>query len=294
MAELWMPGATRLDLGDHAPTDGGAAKALAHITWDRKATAARPADLVPYETLRGYFAGAGRSLAPHLLWDPFTGRSTQFLPATSRSKSLADAPGGTRTNRAGSVVIQIEALFFPCCRVGKEVFPRLVDTPCLGWPEINAWVRSWGVPDRWPSGDPEHPVRDPETWATEAGWYPHAAAPENDHDDPLTWPEFVGPPKTSQPQISEPYPGSDFFLKAGVPALGMRSAVFARMGRRLVEVGCGRYQVGPGPVLGQADVESYEAWQRQYNATHHKGWTGTALKWPPGRETWDALRVPKS
>src|SRR5436190_14602958 len=116
MPELWMPGATRLDIGDHAPTDGGGPKASAHITWDRNASAAKPADLVPYSSLRSYFAGAGARVAPHILWDPFTGRFTQFVPANSRSKSLADAPGGTRTNRAGAVVIQIEALFFPYCR----------------------------------------------------------------------------------------------------------------------------------------------------------------------------------
>ncbi|MER8030751.1 endolysin [Streptomyces bauhiniae] len=291
MAELWLPGATRLDIGDHAPTDGGPAKGVPHITWDKAATAARPVDLVPYEVLRTYFSGTGRGLAPHLLWDPWTGRVTQFVPATSRSKSLADRPGGTRTNRAGSVVLQIEALFFPHARVGGQVYPRLVDTPCLGWPEINAWVRSWGVPDRWPSGDPAHATRNEETWETEAGWYPHKAVPENDHEDPLSWPAFVGAPAPSRE--FEPFPGDDFFLRGNQPAYGKRSDLFTRMGHRLEVVGCGRYHVGPGPVLGPADVDSYEAWQRRYNAVHRTGWSGAALKWPPGRETWDALEVPK-
>ncbi|MFC8676665.1 peptidoglycan-binding protein [Streptomyces griseorubiginosus] len=292
MADLWMPGATRLDIGDHAPTDGGPAKAIAHMTWDKNATAARPADLVPYETLREYFAGTGKGLAPHLLWDPFTGRVTQFLPATSRSKSLADRPGGTRTNRAGTVVLQLEGLFFPYCRVGTKVFPRLIDTPCLGWPEINAWVRSWGVPDRWPNGDPAHATRDEETWETEAGWYPHKGVPENDHTDPLSWPAFVGAPKPSS--VYQPYPGADFFMRGNQPALGKQSDIFTRMGKRLVAVGCGRYHVGPSRTLGTADIDSYEAYQRQYNAAHKKGWTGSALKWPPGPETWDALKVPKA
>lgn len=290
MADLWMPGATRLDIGDHAPTDGGPAKAVPHITWDLNATALRPLDLVPYQRLSAYFTGTGRGLAPHLLWDPFTGRITQFVPATSRSKSLADQAGGTRTNRAGSVVLQIEALFFPYCQVNGRTYPRLVDTPCKGWPQINAWCRSWGVPDRWPNGDPAHAVRDERTWETEAGWYPHKGVPENDHDDPLSWPAFTGAPAPGY----EPFPGVEFFMAKGEPALGKTSPIFTRMGQRLVDVGCGRYQVGPGPRLGQADVNSYQAWQRQYDAEHHKGWTGTALKWPPGPETWDALKVPKS
>lgn len=195
MPDLWMPGATRLDIGDHAPTDGGPAKAIGHITWDRNATAARPAALVPYENLRDYFGKnpAGKAVAPHLLWDPFTGRVTQFVPADCRSKSLADKPGGTRTNRAGRVVIQVEALFFPYCVVGGKTYARLTDTPCLGWPELNAWVRSWGVPDDWPMGHPTDftPHRSEATWEKRGGWYAHAQVPENDHQDPGSWPAFA-------------------------------------------------------------------------------------------------------
>ncbi|MFI1535587.1 GH25 family lysozyme [Streptomyces anandii] len=94
--------------------------------------------------------------------------------------------------------------------------------------------------------------------------------------------------------VYEPYPGRAFFLHGTAPAIGKTSPIFAAMGRRLVEVGCGRYRVGPGPELGWADVDSYEAWQRQYSRIHHKGWTGSSLLWPPGPETWDALKVPKS
>jgi hypothetical protein len=292
MPDLWMPGATRLDIGDHAPTDGGPAKAIPHITWDRNATAAKPADLVSYEDLRSYFSGSGRAVAPHLLWDPFTGRITQFVPANSRSKSLVDAPGGTRTNRAGSVVIQIEGLFFPYCRVGGKVYARLADTPCKGWTELHAWVKSWGVPDAWPNGRPEDCTRDEHTWETKAGWYPHAAVPENSHQDPLSWPAFPATPKPTQPGTPkpavkyEPYPGAAFFLNGSRAALGKRSPIFEAMGKRLVAVGCGRYRVGPSETLGQADVDSYEAFQRQC------GYTGTAAKWPPGKTTWDRLKVP--
>lgn len=205
MPDLWMPGATRLDIGDHAPTDGGPAKAIQHITWDRNASAANPQPLVPYETLVQYFGRnpAGMKAAPHLLWDPFTGRITQFLPANSRSKSLADGPDGTRTNRAGKVVIQIEGLFFPYCIVGGRVYARLVDTPCKGWSEILAWIRSWGVPDRYPNGRPENCTRNERTWETEAGWYPHGATPENDHNDPLSWPSFTTTPTEEEDMTPE-------------------------------------------------------------------------------------------
>ncbi|PKV83881.1 peptidoglycan-binding protein [Streptomyces sp. TLI_146] len=201
MPDLWLPGAQRIDVGDHAPTDSTyPAKAIAHITWDKNATAAHPQDQVPYGNLQDWFGRNpdGKKSAPHVLWSPFTGAFTQFFPANSRSKSLVDLSGGTRTNRAGAVVIQIESHFFPYCRVGGKVYARLVDTPCAGWAALNAWVRSWGVPDTWPMGRPvdftSH--RNEHVWETQGGWYGHQQVPENTHQDPGSWPEFTGaPPK---------------------------------------------------------------------------------------------------
>ena len=282
MPDLWMPGATRLDIGDHAPCDGGPAKAIPHITWDKNATAARPVDLVPYEDLRSYFAGAGKGMAPHLLWDPFTGRITQFVPANSRSKSLVDLAGGTRTNRAGSVVIQIEGLFFPYCRVGTQVFPRLVDTPCKGWPDIQAWVHSWGVPNTWPMGRPTDYTshRNESVWETKAGWYGHQQVPENTHQDPGSWPDFVGTPPPAAPTY-EPYPGAGFF-KAG-----RRSPIIAAMHKRLVAVGCNHYQSSAhADVWGSGDERSYAAWQR------HLGYSGADANGIPGPTSWSKLKVP--
>ena len=287
MPELWMPGAQRLDIGDHAPTDGGPAKAIAHITWDRNATAAAPLDLVPYERLREYFSGSGKAVAPHILWDPFTGRFTQFVPANSRSKSLADAPGGTRTNRAGSVVLQIEAVFFPHCRVKNTVYPNLADTPCKGWPELQAWVHSWGVPNTWPMGRPTDYAsrRSESTWEDKGGWYGHSQVPENSHQDPGSWPAFVGttPTKPSTPAKYEPFPGASFFRD------GRRSPIIAAMHKRLVEEGCNRYQsTRNANVWGSGDVRSYAAWQRKL------GYTGSGADGLPGPTSWAKLKVPNS
>jgi len=282
MPDLWMPGATRLDVGDHAPTDGGPAKAIAHITWDRNATAAKPADLVSYTSLRSYFAGGGAGVAPHILWDPFTGHFTQFVPANSRSKSLVDLAGGTRTNRAGSVVLQIEALFFPYCRVGKSVYPRLVDTPCKGWAELQAWVHSWGVPNAWPMGHPSDFTshRSESVWEKSAGWYAHSQVPENTHQDPGSWPGFVGTPAPSKPKY-EPFPGASFFRA------GRRSPIIAAMHRRLIAEGCGRYQSDANAdVWGSGDDRSYAAWQRKL------GYAGSDADGTPGPTSWAKLHVP--
>ncbi|WP_430376679.1 peptidoglycan-binding protein [Streptomyces sp. B1-3] len=286
MPDLWLPGAEKLDIGDHAPTDGGPAKAIAHVTWDRSASKAKPIDLVPYANLKAYFSGGGRAVAPHVLWDPFTGRFAQFVPATSRSKSLVDLAGGTRTNRAGSVVLQVEALFFPWCRVDGKVYESLEDTPCEGWDGLHAWVKSWGVADAWPNGRPESCTRNEKTWETKSGWYPHKGVPENSHTDPMSWPAFpVTKPSTgsSGAKTYQPFPRASWFT------VGRTSPIVGRMHDRLVAVGCNRYKSSANKnTIGSGDIASYEAFQRKL------GYTGSAATWPPGKASWDALHVPKA
>ncbi|MFJ9694418.1 peptidoglycan-binding protein [Kitasatospora sp. NPDC101183] len=289
MPELWLPGAEIHDLGDHAPTDQQyPPKAIAHITWDRNATAAAPQDWCSYEDLVGYFTGGGAGDAPHLVWDPFSGRTTQLFPADSRSKSLL-SPGQspTRTNRAGRVVIQIEAVFFPYCRHQGAVYPRLVDTPCAGWDRIHAWIASWGVPDTWPMGRPvdfsSH--RDEQVWESGGGWFAHAHVPYNDHTDPGSWPEFTGAPSQSHPA---PPPGSG----GGSPAryqvtinglaygYGAQGYQVTAVGRALVAKGFGgHYRSGPGPTWTDADTECYADYQRSL------GYTGGAADGVPGEDS---------
>ncbi|GAA3123294.1 hypothetical protein GCM10010521_07900 [Streptomyces rameus] len=290
MPDIWMPGAVTVDLGDPAPCDPAfPARAIAHITADRNASAAAPQDLVPFANLKSFFTLGGRGVAPHLLWDPFTGAFAQFFPATSRSKSLDDRPGGTRTNRAGKVVIQIEALFFPHCRVDGRVFARLTDTPCKGWRELNTWVRSWGVPDTWPMGPPAGftPARSPDVWRSRGGWYAHAHVPENNHVDPGSWPAFTqgrpsGPGRGPAVRPTfEPFPGASFFVD------GRKSPIIAATHRRLVAEGCGLYRSGGEiDVWGAGDARSYAAWQRKL------GFVGGDANGVPGRSSWDALHVP--
>ncbi|WP_330279175.1 peptidoglycan-binding protein [Streptomyces sp. NBC_00569] len=290
MPEIWMSQAIKADLGDHAPCDPALPpKAIAHITADRNATAEAPQDLVSFARLQNFFTHSGKSLAPHILWDPFTGAFAQFFPATSRSKALSDAPGGTRTNRAGEVVLQIEALFFPHCRADGRVCAALTDTPCKGWSELNAWIRSWGVPDTWPMGRPTNFVsaRSPDVWSSRGGWYAHAHVPENNHVDPGSWPAFVqeqprkpGGGPADRPEF-EPFPGPSFFQA------GRRSPIIAAMHRRLVAEDCDRYQSSSNiAVWGAGDARSYAAWQKKL------GHSGSAANGIPGEASWDRLRVP--
>lgn len=285
MSDIWMPGAIRADVGDHAPTDQAyPPKAVAHVTWDRSASLKAPVDLVPFANLKAYFTSGGKAVAPHILWDPFTGQFAQFFPADSRSKSVVDLAGGTRTNRAGRVVIQVEALFFPYCRVDGKVYPTLASTPCLGWDKLNAWVKSWGVPNTWPMGMPTDftPHRSEHVWETEGGWYGHSQVPENSHVDPGSWPAFVAPvkPVASTPTY-EPFPGPSFFHT------GKKSPIIAAMHRRLVAVGCNHYRSSANAdVWGSGDERSYAAWQRKL------GYSGSSADGTPGKTSWAKLHVP--
>src|SRR5438067_1922443 len=267
MADLWMPGAVRADVGGQAVCDTQyPAKAIAHITWDKNATPSKPVDLVPFANLKAYFTGGGVGMAPHILWSPFTGEFAQFYPADSRSKSVVDLAGGTRTNRAGKVVLQIEALFFPYCRVDGKVYAQLADTPCKGWQQLQDWVTSWGVPHAWPMGRPTDfsPHRSEHVWETEGGWYGHSQVPENTHVDPGSWPPFITPKPVQKP-VDEPFPGVSFFKT------GRKSPIIAAMHRRLVAVGCNHYLSSTNAdVWGSGDERSYAAWQRKLS------YTGTA------------------
>ncbi len=94
--------------------------------------------------------------------------------------------------------------------------------------------------------------------------------------------------KGGRPAAYEPFPGTAWFTIGRTLADRRGHARTAGRGRLrpLHE------QLADKDVIGSGDVASYEAWQRKYNADHHKGWTGAQLKWPPGTETWNALHVP--
>ncbi|MFG1806213.1 peptidoglycan-binding protein [Streptomyces sp. NPDC049040] len=101
-------------------------------------------------------------------------------------------------------------------------------------------------------------------------------------------PKGTKSPNTPAGHAHQPFPGASWFTE------GRRSPIVAAMHKRLVAVGCDHYRShAHADVIGSGDIASYNAWQRKYNTDHHKGWTGSALTWPPGKETWDALRVPK-
>lgn len=102
MTDLYLPGAEKHLVGNEGAMEGGPARATWHITSN--------ANDHTFHNELGWFTGGGAGVAPHLLWDPFTGQIAQFFPADSRSLSLQNA-GDVRTNRTGKYNIQIEIIF---------------------------------------------------------------------------------------------------------------------------------------------------------------------------------------
>ncbi|MDT0484038.1 hypothetical protein [Streptomyces doebereineriae] len=149
MPDLWLHGAERHPLSDTAPTDTQYdPRVIWHITWDKNATVAKPADLVAFDKLVQYFTGGGKAVAPHLLWDPFTGRIAQFYPANSRAKSVVDLAGarprpGVRRpcGRRGWPRARILCLAWTSSPRADSGFPRAETTA----EEIAAAGRRWHI-----------------------------------------------------------------------------------------------------------------------------------------------------
>lgn len=184
MLDLWMPGAARHSLGNTGVMDGGPARAVWHITSnDHDWT---------FKNELGWFTGGGASVAPHLLWDPFTGEIAQFFPADSRSLSLQN-DGDVRTNRTGKYCVQIETVFTSGETVNGKQYATVRDTPCKGLDQIMMWLHSLGIPDVWPGGAPTGFVRDTVSagmWLSDGGHYGHNQVRGNSHVDPGPMPNL--------------------------------------------------------------------------------------------------------
>lgn len=203
MVDLWMPGAARHSLSNTGAMSGGPARAVWHITSN--------ATDWTFKNELGWFTGGGADVAPHLLYDPFTGEIAQFFPADSRSLSLQNA-GDVKTNRTGKYCIQIEIVFTEGETVNGKKYATVRDTPCKNLDKIVAWLRSLGIADVWPGGSPTGFTRDTvsmDSWAKLGGHYGHNQIPGNSHVDPGPMPNLFGttpvtpkPPAPAKPKVS--------------------------------------------------------------------------------------------
>lgn len=241
MVDLWMPGAAKHDLGNHGAMEGGPARATWHTT-------SNPNDHT-FANEYGWFTGGGAGVAPHILWDPFTGQIAQFFPADSRSLSLENA-GSVRTNRTGKYNIQIEIVFTAGEVVNGKVYHTVAETPRKNLGLIVNWLRSLGIVDAWPGGAPKSLARDTvtlDTWLHHGGHYGHNQVPGNHHVDPGLLGDIFGAAAPKPQPIYAPFPGDKYFF------YGRTSKLVTEVGKALVRAGYKGYKIGPSPVFGPAD-----------------------------------------
>lgn len=218
MGTLWIPGAERIK----PSTAGGTITSTAppRVVWHT--TEAPPGTDNMFATMIRVLTNKGAE--PQVLYDPVTDRLGQFMPLNVSGRALKN-DGATRTNRTGRVCIQIEV-------IGYSSKP-FTDTwkPGPNFRALMAAIRSWGIPDAWPSGPPPRFVavgtggynspedeRSRSIWTTKGGHYGHSQIPGNDHGDPggisitklfgaakaVTTPgDTPTPPKENDMQLSE-------------------------------------------------------------------------------------------
>lgn len=168
MGERWIKEAEDLKTGSSPGTmEGGAPKVTWHVT------------VCP--SGGGYFDAMHKVLVdkasePHLLYDPVTDRLGQYFALDTSARALRN-DGTRRTNGSGSVNIQIEVVAM------ADDFTRYWK-PGPNFRALMRAIRSWGVPDVWPGGNPYG--QPPRSWTTyvKAGHFGHVHVPGNDHTDP--------------------------------------------------------------------------------------------------------------
>lgn len=217
MTKSWMTDATRSNLSPLTEMyKDGPNRVIWHITWDELDSKGRGPS---FESLVKWFNDQpGR--APHLLWDPFSGKVHQFYPVFNGGKSVAtqkyadqpvtkeDQSGSTiySPNRTGTVCLQIEVLYSPGRVENGKKYPNLKDTPMVGLDKVMAFIRQLDIPDVWPAGVPK--ASDTGTnrrvskkdWIKNGGHYGHVHVPWNSHNDPLD----IGDVLTRAPAVKPP------------------------------------------------------------------------------------------
>lgn len=123
----------------------------------------------------------------HLCYNPMPSSGevplVQMLPANRAGRGLRNTPGGVQTNRSGAINIQIEVIAYASIPWTKHISPA--GSKALD--RIMDWLRSLGIPDALPAGNPPpYPngsnPRSTSAW-DKSGHFNHSQVPENFHGD---------------------------------------------------------------------------------------------------------------
>ena len=149
MAHAWMPEAMRV----RAEADGGALGGGApRVVW---LTLGSLANSVSVQSAAQRLVAEHRPC--HLVWNPVTGEIAQLISVLRAGRALG-APDRLdwtpvrihrrpeNVNAEGRVCVQIGVL-----ALAAEPF---TNGPLIGIEAIMSWLDSWGVPRRWPGGQP--------------------------------------------------------------------------------------------------------------------------------------------
>ncbi|MFI5877525.1 peptidoglycan-binding protein [Streptomyces sp. NPDC051445] len=280
MATTWIPGAERLGDGSiGGPMDKP--DAPARVVWHSTESGHGDAS---FENVADYLIQ--KASEPHILYDPVTDRIGQYGPLNESARALKN-DGSTRTNRVGKACIQIEVL----ARAGTPFTGYW--KPGKNFRALMAAIRSWGIPDAFPMGNPpKYPggsTRDRSIWLTKGGHFCHANIPGNDHGDPgeidvkalfAAAPSVSTPTKPTTPAkpAVPAFPGAVYFKP------GAKNKYVTQLGKQLVKKGYGKfYKEGPGPTWTAVDRAAVKAFQLA-----HKELKGDADGYP-GPLTWKML-----
>lgn len=237
----------------------------------------------------------------------------QHFDFDTSSRALVNRSGGVETNTLNVCQVEIVGTCDPSTHAkwAKAGYAHLYTPDLPDWAirDLAAFAR-WaheehGVPlssgvtfKAYPGSYGSNGVRlSNAKWENFRGHCGHQHVPENDHGDPGLLPMAAilaaagqdatpsggssGKPSTGGKAKHEPFPGASFFRS------GRRSPIIAAMHKRLVAVGCNRYQSSANAdVWGSGDERSYAAWQRKC------GYSGTGADGVPGKASWDRLKVP--
>lgn len=245
----------------------------------------------------------------------------QHFDFDESSRALVNASGGVETNTANACQIEIVGTCDPATHkkwssqgIQHLFMPELPDwfkdelAAFIAWAHQNHGVK---IQAKRPNGQKLVFKAYPGSYGTKAdngvrltgtewgefyGICGHQHVPENYHGDPgnididyliaeatkltsgtATPPK---PPSTTKPKY-EPFPGAYFFKD------GRKSPIIAAMRKRLIAVGCNKYQSNSNPdTWGSGDKASYAAFQRKL------GYSGSDADGIPGKSSWDDLKVP--
>ena len=180
----WMPGAPR-DTVAGGRMEG---QSWRSIVWHTSESGNGP------DAIRGVAAWVKRQHSEyHLLWNPWTGQFLQLIDATTSARALRNASSGYRTNRKGTVLLQV-------CVIGRTADQPLAGgSPLHGWPKLRAWTDDLGIPPTDRTG-----TRSRSRWES-SGVHRHADAPGNDHTDPgpIDFGLLYGEPPPPEPEPFE-------------------------------------------------------------------------------------------